>query len=55
MKAFLEALTLGERDRTLAAALGPPRPPEHIAIIMDGNNELAAEPQPMKALGVSSR
>jgi undecaprenyl diphosphate synthase len=41
MKAFLEALTPGETDWTLANALDPARLPEHIAIIMDGNGRWA--------------
>src|SRR5712664_3771918 len=41
MKAFLEALTPGEADWTLASALNPARLPEHIAIIMDGNGRWA--------------
>jgi undecaprenyl diphosphate synthase len=41
MKAFLEALTPGEADWTLANALDPTRLPEHIAIIMDGNGRWA--------------
>src|SRR6266704_3286795 len=41
MKAFLEALTPGEADWTLATALDPARLPEHIAIIMDGNGRSA--------------
>src|SRR4030081_2518308 len=41
MKAFLEALTPGETDWTLATALDPARMPEHIAIIMDGNGRWA--------------
>ena len=41
MKAFLEALTPGEADWTLANALDAGRLPEHIAIIMDGNGRWA--------------
>src|SRR5438093_13566237 len=41
MKAFLEALTPGQADWTLATALDPARLPEHIAIIMDGNGRWA--------------
>ena len=41
MKAFLEALTPGDADWTLATALDPARLPEHIAIIMDGNGRWA--------------
>src|SRR5882762_9128954 len=41
MKAFLEALTPGEADWTLATTLDPARLPEHIAIIMDGNGRWA--------------
>jgi undecaprenyl diphosphate synthase len=41
MKAFLEALTPGEADWSLANALDPARLPEHIAIIMDGNGRWA--------------
>ena len=41
MKAFLEALTPGEADWTLAKGLDPARLPEHIAIIMDGNGRWA--------------
>src|SRR5437016_9534736 len=41
MKAFLEALTPGDADWTLATALDPARLPAHIAIIMDGNGRWA--------------
>src|SRR2546427_8549434 len=41
MKAFLEALTPGDADWTLAQSLDPARLPEHIAIIMDGNGRWA--------------
>ena len=41
MQAFLETLTPGEPDWTLATALDPARLPEHIAIIMDGNGRWA--------------
>jgi len=41
MKAFLDALTPGEADWSLAQALDPARLPEHIAIIMDGNGRWA--------------
>src|SRR5882672_2575816 len=41
MKAFLEALTPGGADWSLATALNPARLPEHIAIIMDGNGRWA--------------
>src|SRR5215468_9176445 len=41
MQAFLETLTPGEPDWTLATAIDPARLPAHIAIIMDGNGRWA--------------
>lgn len=41
MKALLDSLTPGHRDRVLAAAIDPARVPAHIAIIMDGNGRWA--------------
>src|SRR3954453_23925045 len=41
MKALLEALRPGDRDKDLARAIDPARLPAHIAIIMDGNGRWA--------------
>src|SRR5579859_717920 len=41
MKALLESLKPGDRDRDLALSLDPERLPRHIAIIMDGNGRWA--------------
>jgi undecaprenyl diphosphate synthase len=41
MKALLESLKPGDRDRELAQSLDPERLPRHIAIIMDGNGRWA--------------
>ena len=41
MKALLESLKPGDRDRQLAESLDPERLPRHIAIIMDGNGRWA--------------
>jgi undecaprenyl diphosphate synthase len=41
MKALLDALKPGDRDRELALSLDPDRLPRHIAIIMDGNGRWA--------------
>jgi undecaprenyl diphosphate synthase len=41
MKALLDSLNPGERDRDLALSLNPERLPRHIAIIMDGNGRWA--------------
>jgi undecaprenyl diphosphate synthase len=41
MKALLESLKPGDRDRDLVQSLDPERLPRHIAIIMDGNGRWA--------------
>ena len=41
MKALLESLKPGDRDRELALRLDQERLPRHIAIIMDGNGRWA--------------
>ena len=41
MKALLESLKPGDRERDLALSLDPERLPRHIAIIMDGNGRWA--------------
>src|SRR5579862_8051845 len=41
MKALLESLKPGDKDRELALCLDPARLPRHIAIIMDGNGRWA--------------
>jgi undecaprenyl diphosphate synthase len=41
MKALLESLKPGDRDRELALSLDPERLPRHIAVIMDGNGRWA--------------
>jgi undecaprenyl diphosphate synthase len=41
MKALLDSLKPGDRDRDLALSLDPERLPRHIAIIMDGNGRWA--------------
>ena len=41
MKALLESLKPGDRDRELVQSLDPERLPRHIAIIMDGNGRWA--------------
>ena len=41
MKALLESLKPGDKDRDLALSLDPERLPRHIAIIMDGNGRWA--------------
>ena len=41
MKALLESLKPGDKDRGLALSLDPERLPRHIAIIMDGNGRWA--------------
>jgi undecaprenyl diphosphate synthase len=41
MKALLESLKPGDRDRELVQSLDPERLPHHVAIIMDGNGRWA--------------
>jgi len=41
MKALLESLKPGDRDRELVQSLDPERLPRHVAIIMDGNGRWA--------------